>query len=92
MTEFLLKSLTFLYNIYYSNKVFSNSNELEDEILIQAYYPGPDEAPSNLNPDVSFTVPTLIVADLAATAINDGGKWEQSLVRFEDRSIIYWST
>ena len=76
MTEYLLKSLNFLCTIYYNNKVFSGSNVLEDKFLLQADYSHPDEASFNLDPDGPSTAPILPIADLAATAVNDGGKRE----------------
>ena len=65
-----------LFACYYDNDVFGNSNELEDEILLQADCPGLAEVCLDLDPDRPSTTPTLPIADLAAITINDEGKWE----------------
>ena len=47
---------------------------MEDEILFQADYPDPADAPSDLDPDMSSTNPTLPIADLGTITIDDGSK------------------
>ena len=51
--------------------LFSDSNDLEDEILLQVDYPCPAKPPFGLNPNVPSTTPTLPIEDLT---IKDGQK------------------
>ena len=70
----LSNCLNFLLTITIKISSFSNSNDLEDKILLNADYPDPAEAPSNLYPDVPSTIPTLLIPDLATIAKDDGSK------------------
>ena len=65
-----------MLDVTINNKVFSDSDELENEILLKAVYLGPAQTLSNHDPDVPFTTTTLPVVDLVTTAINEGGKWK----------------
>ena len=69
--------------------MFGDSDELESKILLQPDYPGVAEAPFDLDPDGPSATPTLPIADLATTAINNGSKCNKCWVRFEAGSIFY---
>ena len=69
--------------------MFGDSDELESEILLQPDYPGLAEALFDLDSDGPSTTPTLPIADLATIVINNEGKCNKRLVRFEAGSIFY---
>ena len=50
---------------------FSYSDDLQHEILLQADYPDPDEARSDLDRNMPSTAPTPPIVDLATTATDN---------------------
>ena len=93
--NFLFNYLNFLHAIIIVMSLFSYSNYLEDEIFLRVKvdYPCPAEAPSDLNPSMPSTTPTLLIADMDTTRNNDGCRCSKDIfwtVEWETLTLGEW--